>query len=324
MKILINLKRGEGDELYGHLRDEIVKRGHEIIKTNFSADEMSKLIDLAKECQVLVSGVDRWNAEALRLIKDHIKLIVRVGVGCDNIDLIAAGQYGIAVANTAGSNANAVAEGALALMLSLCRRVAASDRDMRKGIWNNSLLTTELIGKQVGIIGYGNIGKKLVSLLSGFTKNIAAYDPYISKPVGGQEYVRFASLDELASESDFISVHIPGIPENENMFNKDFFMKMKKNAYFINTSRGSVTDESALVDALNRREIAGAALDVYREEPLAQNSPLLKMENVVLLPHMLSASRESAFATMDMVIQNIEDYFSDKGCSRIVNKVKLK
>lgn len=315
--VLVNLRRGPGDELYEYLRSEIEKAGFHVVKTNFEQDQMNLLLEQAQGCCAVVSGVERWGEEELEKVKSTVKLITRVGTGCDNICIPAATERGIAVMNTAGSNALAVAEGTLALMLSLCRNIAQADRNMQKGLWKNAALSVELSGKTVGIVGYGNIGRRLAHLLRGFDVRILAYDPYAD--FSGEQEVEPVLLDQLARESDFISVHIPATEETRGCFNKQFFQNMKRTAFFINASRGAVVNEEELCEALHTGLIAGAGLDVFEQEPLPEDSPLRGLDNVVLTPHMLSASRESAFNTMKRTANNISAFFKQDPEIRVLN-----
>ncbi|MDD4573831.1 MAG: phosphoglycerate dehydrogenase [Sphaerochaeta sp.] len=306
--ILINMKRGDGDEVYEYLKKNLLALPSKIIKTDYSTEEIDLLIPKAKLADVIISGQEVWDEKNLEKIQGKTKLICRMGIGVDNINLTKARELDISVANTPGANANAVAEGAVSLMLALCRNISLADRQMRKGIWNNKTLTTELIGKTVGVVGYGNIGKKVISLLSGFTKKIVVFDPFITKPAKGQEYVTFTSLDNLIRQSDFISIHVPSNNQTHHLVNADFLQKMKPTAFLINTSRGSIVDEDQLIDALKERTIGGAALDVFKTEPL-QNSDFLALDNIIITPHMLSASRESVFKVVDMLVDNIKVFF---------------
>ena len=314
-KVLVNLRRGAGDPLYEYLKARLERSGFEVVKTNWQRDQCDQLLKDARECCAVVSGVELWDAASLQAASENIRLITRVGSGCDNIDVLAATKCGIAVMSTAGSNASAVAEGALALMLSLCRRIALSDRTMRSGVWNNGLLTTELAGKTVGIVGYGRIGSRLAKLLSGFDVRILAYNHSPKEAIG----VEFVDLDRLVRESDFISVHVPATAESAHMFNKTVFEKMKPSAFFINTSRGAVVAEDDLIEALENGTIAGAALDVFEQEPLPPDSPLLKLDQVVVTPHVQSASKESAFKTMEMTAENVRLFFDAPRKARTLN-----
>ena len=310
-RICLNLRRGDGDELYEYLKALLVKTGFTLVKTNYEKEEIDKLIDTAKTCDALVSGVDCWQEEHLEQVGPRLKLISRMGVGFDGIDLEAAKYYGILVTNTQGTNSQAVAEGAVALMLSLTRNVTMCDRLLRGGEWYNRFLSRELTNSCIGIVGYGNIGKRVITLLQGFTHKVFVYDPFVQTAIEGQKYVTFTTLEQLAQDSDVISLHLPLSGKTRHLVDGNFLAKMKPTSYLINTSRGGIVDEQALIEALEQKRIAGAALDVFEEEPKVPEN-LLTKDNVVLTPHMLSASRESAFATVDALVDTIVSYFAGK------------
>lgn len=305
-KILINTRREDGDPLYDYLKNGVEELGYELVRVNFPKEESRKVMEAARGCEAIIPGGELWNKENLEGIKGSAKFIALMGVGYDNVDLKSATENGIAVANTPGSNSNAVAEGCLAIMLSLCRRIAFMDRTMRNGIWLSGMTTTEIIGKTVGIIGFGNIGKRLAELLTGFHCNILVYD-VIKDPLW-KDKVNYVDLDYLISESDIISLHLPCNDHTRGMVNKSFLKKMKKSAFLINTSRGGVVNELDLIEALESGTIAGAGLDVFEREPISPHNPLLSMDQVVLTPHFQAASKESAFNSFKMLLENIKDF----------------
>lgn len=310
-RICINLRRGDGDELYEYLKMLLVQHNFSLVKTNYEKEEIDKLVKIAKDCDALISGVDAWQEQDLEQVTPRLQLISRMGVGVDHIDLQAARKNGITVTNTVGTNSQAVAEGALALMLSLIRNVTLCDRKLRGGEWYNRFLSRELSSMRIGIVGYGNIGKRVIRLLSGFTQMIYVYDPFVQRPVEGQEYVTFVTLETLAQECDIISLHLPLTENTRHLVDTNFLAMMKPSSYLINTSRGAVVDEQALIEALEQNHISGAALDVFENEPTVPDA-LKAMNNVVLTTHMLSATKESAFATVNVLVDTIVSFFSGK------------
>ena len=225
----------------------------------------------------------------------RLKIVANVAVGFDNIDVPAVKSRGIVVTNTPDVLTEATAELTWALLLTLARRVAEGDRLIRRGEWTgwalDFMLGTELRGKQLGIIGRGRIGRAVAAKASAFgmTAVFARHD---------------MSLDELLVSSDVISLHTPGGPETRHMINRRTLARMKRSALLVNTARGSVVDEEALVWALNEHLIAGAALDVYEHEP-SVHPGLLAMENVVLAPHLGSGTRETRTAMADLAVRNV-------------------
>lgn len=251
-------------------------------------------------------------------IKDQTKLLVRFGVGFDKVDLKAASANGIAVARTTGANTTGVAEMALTLMLSCKRRIPKYQQRIKAGEWVKDI-GHEIIGGTVGIVGYGSIGRRLAKLLSGFDCRILAYDPYPRKEIMEADGVELVTLEELFKESDAVSIHVPYTKETHHMVNKEVLAMMKPTAVIVNTARGNIIDEDALYEALKEGQIAGAGIDVFAQEPLPVESPLLTLENAVLTPHMSSQTVESLWNIYKMAIDISADFFAGKDSPHILN-----
>ncbi|MDE1763153.1 MAG: D-2-hydroxyacid dehydrogenase [Thaumarchaeota archaeon] len=234
------------------------------------------------------------------------KIIARVGVGLDNIDVDAANTKGIRVINAVEGAMNAVAELVLGLMLSLAREIPRADREIRNGKWlKKELMGSELSGKYLGIVGLGNIGKKLARHAKSLNMNIIGYDVFpipdeFSREVG----LIKADLDTLLSSADYVSFHVPFTPETSHLVNAQRLSKMKKTAYIINTSRGEVIDEEALYGALKEGKIAGAALDVFEKEPATGNK-LATLPNVICTPHIGAQTREAQALAANVIAEKI-------------------
>lgn len=234
------------------------------------------------------------------------KIIARVGVGLDNIDVEAAKAKGIRVINAVEGAMNAVAELVLGLMLSLAREIPRADREIRNGKWlKKELMGSELSGKYLGIVGLGNIGKKLARHAKSLNMNIIGFDVFpipdeFSREVGLVK----ADLDTLLSSADYISFHVPFTPETNHLVNAQRLSKMKKTAYIINTSRGEVIDEEALYNALQEGKIAGAALDVFEKEPATGNK-LATLPNVICTPHIGAQTREAQALAANVIAEKI-------------------
>ncbi len=234
------------------------------------------------------------------------KLIARVGVGLDNIDVDAATAKGIRVINAVEGAMNAVAELVLGLMLSLAREIPRADREIRNGRWlKKDLMGIELSGKYLGIVGLGNIGKKLARHARALNMNIIGYD-VIPIP---DDFTREVGLiktdiDTLLSSADFISFHVPLTESTHHLVNKEKISKMKKTAYIINTSRGEIIDEDALYDALKEGKIAGAALDVFEKEPAVGNK-LASLPNVICTPHIGAHTKEAQALAANVIAEKI-------------------
>lgn len=234
------------------------------------------------------------------------KIIARVGVGLDNIDVDSARQNNIEVVNSPESAINAVAELVMGLMLSLARNLPLADREMKKGNWMKKELTgIELRGKYLGIVGVGNIGRNLARIARSLRMNIIGYDIFPIK----QDFINEVGMittdfNTLVASSDFISCHVPSTPDTMHMFNESTFSNMKSTAFFINSSRGEIVDENALYNALTTKKIAGAALDVFEEEP-ATNKKLLQLSNIICTPHIGAQTQESQELASNVIAEKI-------------------
>jgi D-3-phosphoglycerate dehydrogenase len=242
----------------------------------------------------------------------NLKLVVRGGVGMDNIDAAAAKAANIKVENTPEASSVSVAELAIGMMLSLIRKIAVADSTMKQGKWEKKALEgTELYKKTLGLIGIGRIGYEVAKRAVAFGMNIIAYDPYL-KPV--PDYitnlgVKLLSLDEVLKGSDYISLHLPMTPESKNMLNADAFGKMKPGVRIVNCARGGIIDEKALAEAIKSGKVGGAAIDVYEKEPAAPDNPLLGLgDKVVLTPHLGASSAEGQARVGDAVADKLIAY----------------
>jgi D-3-phosphoglycerate dehydrogenase len=223
----------------------------------------------------------------------NLKLIARAGAGLDNIDLEAAAARDIKVINSPESVTAAVAELTIGLMLSLARRIPRADRGMKLGLWEKSeLIGTELRGKTLGIVGTGRIGRAVGYKAKAFLMDLLAYDIVMNEEFRERTGCRYVDLQTLLRESDFVTLHVALTPQTRHMIGRRELSLMKPTAFLINTSRGEIVDETALVEALREGRIAGAALDVYEREP-PTDSPLLKLENVILTPHIGASTIEA-------------------------------
>ncbi len=251
--------------------------------------EFSEFVELINDAVGLIAGTERIKVELLEKAP-MLKVISRYGVGLDNIDLDAAKRRGIIVRSTPEAPSQAVAELALALMLNLYRRVSEADRNVRNNNWSQ-LMGRLLSDKTLGIIGLGRIGKKLVRLVQPFEMKILAYEPYPDNSFVLSNNITLVPLDDLLSQSDIVSLHLPLSDKTFHMIGKRELSLMKKDAVIINTSRGGLIDENALVDALKNRRIGGAAIDTFEEEPYKGN--LTELDNIILTCHMGSSAIET-------------------------------
>ena len=253
----------------------------------------------------LVSVVtDRIDAAVLDAAGTALRIVANIAVGYDNIDVPAARSRGVIVTNTPDVLTDAVAEFTWALMLALTRRLGEGERVIRRGEWKgwafDFLVGSELRGKQLGIIGAGRIGRAVAARAAAFGVRPVFFDV---SPLTGLEGVSL-SFDELLRTSDIVSLHVPLLPETRHLIDRKALTRMKRSAYLINTARGPIIDEAALAWALGERLIAGAALDVYEHEPEV-SAELLILENVLLVPHLGSATSETRTAMAELAARNV-------------------
>lgn len=241
------------------------------------------LIDACRDADAILARLGTVTRGVIEAAP-KLRIVARHGVGVDAVDLDAATARGVIVTTTGSVNAAAVAEYALTLLLALARKVVAADRGMREGLWSrDALVGTELDGRTLGVIGLGAIGRRVARAAHGFGMQVLAHDPYVQHP--DDSWVTAVTLDELLAQAHFVTLHVRLTPQTTRLIDARAFASMQPGACLINTARGEVVDERALVDALTSRRLAGAALDTYEREPLPADSPLRRMANVVLSPH---------------------------------------
>ncbi len=256
------------------------------------ADRAELLAAIVDVDAILVRSATAVDAEAL-LAATQLKVVARAGVGLDNVDVKAATQNGVMVVNAPTSNITSAAELAVALMLAAARHISPAHAALTRGEWKRSRYSgIELFEKTAGIVGLGRIGVLVAQRLAAFGMDVIAYDPFVQAGRAAQMGVRMVSLEELMSESDFISVHLPKTPETVGMIGAEQFAIARPGLVLVNAARGGIVDEKALYDALKTGRIAAAGLDVFAQEPCT-DSPLFELENVVATPH-LGASTEEA------------------------------
>jgi D-3-phosphoglycerate dehydrogenase len=297
------------------------------------ADGMNKL---AEKYEVIIAP-DPSRATVARLIEDvdavvtrltvidqdlmdkgkKLKIIARHGIGVDNIDVDYAAKQNITVITTGNANSISVAEHVIFAMGALVRKVAWLDREMRRGNWasRDTGGASELFGKTIGIIGLGNIGNHLAGIAkSGFGMQVKYYDPFASESIVAKAqdrgYERISDLDELVKQVDALSIHVPLTDETKNLFHSQRLALMKPGAILVNFARGGIVDEEALYEALTDGQLAGAALDVFEQEPPDHNRPLLQLDNVVLSPHCAYFTEDSRVKMSMYLAEGIEAVLS--------------
>ena len=253
---------------------------------------------------------------------DALKFVGICRNATNHVDIESATQHGVAVVNTPSRNARAVAEHALGLMLALARRIPEAHRHVSEGRWENplepyiSMRGIELAGRTLGTIGLGAIGARLAEMGTALGMRVLAYDPYVKS---GPPGVKLVDLDHLMSHSDFISLHVPLAAETEGLLDARRLSLIKPAAYLINTSDASVVDQGALVDALQHKRIAGAAIDVFDTHPVSPQNPLLALDNVLLTPHLGGATEETVERHSQMMADDILRFLEGERPKHLVN-----
>ncbi|MFH1130205.1 MAG: hydroxyacid dehydrogenase [Pseudomonadota bacterium] len=253
---------------------------------------------------VLVRSKTKCTKEYLDEAKS-LKLIIRGGVGLDNVDQEYAGKKGIAVRNTPEASSVAVAELTMVLMLAAPNHLVRGHNSMAEGKWiKKELKRTELFKKTLGLIGVGRIGTEVAKRAKGFGMRVVGYDRFVNK----SEWVEFKTLDEVLAESDYISLHTPLTGETREMVNKEFLSKAKKGVFIINTGRGKCVNELAMANALESGQVACYATDVWFSDPPPEDSPLLRAPNMLMTPHIGASSKENLLRIGDQVVALIKEH----------------
>ncbi len=301
--------------------DKISERGVELLKKSGLNTVLTTKdtigAELADADALIVRSATRVTKDLLEKAP-KMRAVGRAGVGVDNIDLPEATKRGVLVMSTPGGNAVSVAEHTFALMLALARQVPKVDAGLREGRWEKSSNGTELRGKTLGLIGLGRIGGEVARRAEAFDMKVIAYDPYISEAAAKELQVELVNLDRLLGESDFISLHTALSPATQNMINAKSIEKMKKSARIVNAARGELIDEAALAEALKSGRLAGAALDVFVEEP-PKNSPLIGLPNLIGTPHIAGSTAEAQEEVGTQVAVQIRDYLTEGIIRNAVN-----
>lgn len=264
------------------------------------------MTSLLTDCDAVLASVESYSSALLSSPKvSRLKIISRWGVGYDAIDLAAATANGIVVTNTPGLLDEAVADYTFALLLALARRIPESNRAVGDGLWK-PYWGCDVAGKTLGLVGCGRIARAVARRATGFNMRLLAYDPAPSSEAESLG-VRFVSLNELLTQADFVSLHAALTPESRGLIGEAQLRRMKSTALLINAGRGALIDESALTRALHENWIAGAALDVFQEEPLPANHPFRSAPNLLLTPHQASFARDTGARVSETAVRAILD-----------------
>ena len=320
-----------------YITRELPERGLNIIRKYFDVEvwpdyappPKSVIIDKVKDVDALGSLLsDKIDIEVFNAAP-KLKIVSQLAVGFDNIDITEATKRGIYVTNTPEVLTDTTADFAWSLLMAVARRIVEADKYVRTGQWKVSWHPAMLAGRDIhhatiGVVGAGRIGYAVAQRAKGFDMKILFYDvvprPEIEKDLGAKK----VDMDTLLKESDFVSIHVPLMKETHHLINAEKLKLMKKTAYLVNNSRGPVVDEKALYEALKKGQIAGAGLDVFEQEPTPLDNPLLKLDNVVVAPHISSASLETRSKMSEMVAENLVSFFQGKRPPNLVNPDVMK
>lgn len=271
--------------------------------------------------------VDAWiirsgtkiSANAIASAK-KLKVIGRAGVGIDNINITEATRRGVVVLNTPDINTISAAEHTLGLMLSISRNIHLGHLSLLNGLWNrHELVGSELRNKTVGIVGLGRIGREVISRCLGFKMNVLGYDPFVNQEMFDKEKTTITDLKTLVKNSDYVSIHIPFNNDTKNLFNYKLLSSMKNSAFLINVARGGIINEADLASIINEKKIAGAAIDVFKTEPIELENPLLKLKNVLLSPHLGASTQEAKEGVSVAICEQVCDYLKNDILLNAVN-----
>ncbi len=296
MKILAN------DGLERNAVEVLTKRNFQVDTNHYSREDLIKVI---RQYHILIiRSATKVDKEIINAAKgSNLKLIIRAGVGLDNVDLEYAKDNGIMVTNTPNASSNSVAELVLGHMLTLSRFIALSNLTMREGIWNKKTYTgVEIYGKTLGIVGFGRIGKTLAKKASALGMNVIFYDKFINY----DENYNYYELDEVLRQADFLSLHVPAT--DKALIGKAELDIMKEGVFIINAARGGIINEEALLEALNTNKVAGAGLDVYAREP-GPNPELCNHPKVSCTPHIGAATEEAQKRIGEEIVEIVMDYY---------------
>jgi D-3-phosphoglycerate dehydrogenase / 2-oxoglutarate reductase len=298
------------------------KIGETHVVTARGADDEAELIKRIGRARVAVNirAHARFTDGVFAACRE-LKMISVWGTGTDNIDLEAAGRRGVTVCNTPGVNAFTVAEHAIALMLTIGRKIPRIDREMRGGAWPREMLT-QCLGKTLGVFGTGTIGTRVITLARALGMEVLAWS---ARGAGGRIKelgARSAAKDEILREADFVSLHLRLTPETRGFLTRREFALMKKTAIFVNTGRGALVEREALLDALRQGRIAAAGLDVFHEEPLKPDDPVLTLPNVVLSPHNAGQTPEVIRDGLLRAVTNVENFLKGAPTDVVVAPVR--
>lgn len=312
MKVLVSDKLSEQGI-------EILKKAGDIdinVKTGLTAEQL--IAEIPKYDGLIIRSGTKVTANIIEAAK-NLKVIGRAGIGVDNVDVDAASRKGIVVMNTPEGNIITTAEHAIAMMLSLARKIPQANASVKGKKWERGFMGIEVYNKTLGIIGLGRIGSIVASRAKGLSMNVIASDPFISKERASNLGVEVVELSELFRRSDFISIHTPKTSETTYLIGEKEFAMMKKGVRIVNCARGGIINEKALYKAIKEKIVGGAALDVFEKEPVSPDNPLLELDEVICTPHLGASTDEAQENVAIDVAEQIVDFFKKGQIRNAVN-----
>ena len=284
-------------------------------KTNLTPEELKNIIE--NYDGLIVRSATKVTSEIIEAAT-NLKIIGRAGAGVDNIDVETAKSKNIIVMNTPGGNTNATAEHTIGLIFALLRKIPSANETTHKGLWEKKKMKgNELKGKKIGIVGFGNVGKRVAEISNALGMKVSIYSSYFNSIKDDFKKYVSSDLKNILSNSDIISFHCKPNKDGSSIITKDNFNMMKKNCILVNTARGGLINEADLIDALKNNVIKGAALDVFKKEPLAE-SELFNLENIILTPHIAASTDEAQIVVAEMVANQFCEYFNN---NNILNSI---
>jgi len=300
-----------------NIASEILKKNNISVdtKTNLSPEELKKIID--NYDGLIIRSATKVRKDLIDSLS-NLKIIGRAGAGVDNVDVEAAKNKNIIVMNTPGGNTNATAEHTIGLIFALLRKITAANETTHKGLWEKKKLKgNEIKGKKIGIVGFGNVGKRVAEISNVLGMHVSIFSSYFETIKDNYPEYNSCSIDEIIKDSDIISFHCKPNKDGNPIMNKNHLSLMKKNCIIINTARGNLVDEDDLKNALEKKEIKGAALDVFKNEPL-EESGFYNLDNIILTPHIAASTDEAQIVVAEMVANQFVEFFNN---NKIINSV---
>lgn len=309
------------------LEKKFAEKGYNFVEKLIPKDDELTL-EIAMSADVILSVGEVWNEYTLSKIAGMGKLIMRYGVGTDNIDIPTATKYNIPIANIPGANSTTVAEMAVMHMLNASRNFLIEAQSVQNGGWGADTIGNELDSKTLGLVGYGNIARHVSRMVSGFETNVLAYDPYVNAQ--GLEMAKkynvtmVDTMEELFQVSDIVSLHIPLMESTRGSINKKYFELMKPTAILINTCRGGVVNEPDLIASLEEGKIAGAGVDVICNEPRLEGDPILSAKNICITPHVASNTYQNSARSQEVMYATTVAFLEGQLTDNVLNRKDIK